>query len=319
MTDIALVADIGGTNARFAIAEYANSSISIRDMQVFHTADYETLVDAARAYIKTTKARPVRSCFAAAGPKIAGKIDFTNSPWTLSADDIGATLGLSQTRIVNDFFAVAAGVAYLPDAAMTNIKSGAALRDAPQLVLGPGTGFGQALIVPGGNTRKVIATEGGHVAFAPQTDDEAEVRKFIARSHPRVSVERLLSGDGLVNVYRAICAMSGAAGALDRPDEISAAAANWTDANAVRALDLFFRILGRVAGDAVLATGARGGVVLAGGITPKLQDMLRKSNFISSFTDKGRMTEYISAVPVDLILADDAALYGAAATLFVDE
>lgn len=319
MSDIALVADIGGTNARFAIAEYAGSSISIHEMQVYRTADFETLVDAARAFLRTVRVQPANGCFAAAGPMIAGKIELTNAQWSVNADVISSMLGLSEAKVVNDFFALAAGVAYLPAAAMTNIKSGDVLSDAPRLVLGPGTGFGQALILPTEKGRKVIATEGGHVAFAPQSEDEFEIRKFIARSYPRVSVERLLSGQGLVNIYRAICTMSGEVGALSRPGEISAAAANLTDNNAVQALDVFCSVLGRVAGDAVLATGARGGVTLAGGIVPKIQDLLRTSRFTAAFVDKGRMTEYVSAVSVDLIIAENAALYGAAAILLDGE
>ncbi len=319
MTDIALVADIGGTNARFAIAEYAGLSISIREMKVFRTADYDTLSDAAHAFLKTVSVRPSQGCFAAAGPMSDGEIEFTNSQWTLNADDISKILGFSNFRVVNDFFALAAGVAHLPPPGMTNVKSGMALGDAPQLVLGPGTGFGQALIVPTQNGRKIIATEGGHVTFAPQSEDEYEIRKFIARTHARVSVERVLSGDGLVNIYHAICATSGATGTLSHAVEISAATANGTDAYAARAIDVFCTILGGVAGDAVLATGARGGVILAGGILPQIRDAFLRSDFAAAFIEKGRMTDYVRPVPVDLVIADDAALLGAAASLVESE
>ncbi len=310
-----LVADIGGTNARFAIAETGQGGIAVRDARAFRAEDFKTVRDAAAAYLASVSDRPARGCFAAAGPLIDGAVDFTNSPWTLRADDIADPLGLSEFLIVNDFYALAAGLAHLGDDAFVTVKEGRAVAGAPQLVIGPGTGFGQALIAPTKTGRKVIATEGGHVAFAAQTDEEIAVRNFIAWEHPRVTVERVLSGPGLVNIYRALSAIADAPGTDLDAGAITAAAASGADPLAVKTVALFCDILGRVAGDGVLATGARGGVVLGGGVLPKMRNILMASAFAERFVEKGRMTAYVRAVPVTMIVKGGAALYGAAAAL----
>ncbi len=315
MTDPILVADIGGTNARFAIAVSDGGRISIRDAQIFRAEDFETIRDAADAYLESVAEQPKQGCFAAAGPIIDDEVDFTNSHWTLRPSDIAPPLNLDRFLIVNDFFGLAAGVAHLPDDDFVAVKEGSPKPDAPQLVIGPGTGLGQALIVPTGAGQKIVATEGGHVSFAPRTDEEFEIKKFIAREHPRVSVERLLSGRGLVNIHRALCAIEGAQRVSLQANEITAAAISGEYPIAVKAVDMFCSVLGSVAGDAVLATGARGGAVLGGGILPKIRDVFLKSTFVDRFSEKGRMSDYVGAVPVRMIVSDGAALYGAAAAL----
>ena len=317
MANAVLVADIGGTNARFACAESSAGGLVVRDVQRFRAEDFETVADAAHAYLEAVGDEPARACFAAAGFVQDGDVSFTNSHWTLRSDEIRRLLNLDAFLVVNDFYAMAAGVSHLSGDAFVEVKDGVPDRRAPQLVIGPGTGLGQALIVPSDGGDIVVSTEGGHVSFAPSTDEEYEVLKFIAREHPRVSVERLLSGRGLVNIHRALCAAEGVRRISLRADEITAAAAG-DDAQypiAGRTVEMFCGVLGKVAGDAVLATGARGGVVLGGGILPKIKDLFLSSRFNERFLNKGRMTDYVKAVPVRLIVRDDAALYGAAAAL----
>lgn len=315
MVEAVLVADIGGTNARFALADCAGEKIAVRDVQNFRAEDFESVRDAARAYLESVKERPKRACFAVAGPVGAEEIAFTNSPWRVRRGELKAVLGLNEFLVVNDFYALAAGVEHLPQDAFVTVKEAPGDPDAPTLVIGPGTGFGQALIVPTGTGRKIIATEGGHVSFAPRTDREIEVMKFIAREHPRVSVERLLSGRGLVNIHRALCAVAGETRISLQADEITAAALEGKPPIAVEAVNMFCEVLGRVAGDAVLATGARGGVVLGGGILPKIRDLFLASRFVERFHDKGRMRGYMEVAPVRLIVRKGAALAGAAAAL----
>ena len=315
MTDKVLVADIGGTNARFAIAEVAGSSITVRDPQTFRAEDFETVRDAADAYLEAVSDRPQRACFAVAGPVVDNGADFTNSHWRLRAAEIEKPLGLDAFLAVNDFYALAKGVGRLPEDAFLAIKDGTPDPVAPQLVIGPGTGLGQALIVPTASGEKIVPTEGGHVSFAPRTEEEFAIMKFIAREHPRVSVERLLSGRGLVNIHRALCAIADTPRISLRADEITAAATTGEYPIAVKAVDMFCELLGRVAGDAVLSTGARGGVVLGGGILPKIRDAFVKSAFVDRFTDKGRMSDYVGAAPVRLIVQEGGALYGAAAAI----
>ena len=315
MANSVLVADIGGTNARFAIADFQGGRPVIRDAQSFLAEDFETIRDAADAYLESISDRPDRACFAAAGPIVGEEVKFTNSHWTLRAADITRPLALNQFEMVNDFYALASGVPFLPDEAFVIVKDGAAVTSAPILVIGPGTGLGQAIIAPTSDGSIVISTEGGHVAFAPYTDEEIAVREFIAREHPRVSVERLLSGRGLVNIHRALCAIEGAQRVSLQASEITKAASTGEYPIAVKAVDMFCSIFGRVAGDAVLATGAQGGVVLGGGILPKIKTVFLSSDFADRFVQKGRMSDYVKSVPVRLIDTDGAALYGAAACL----
>jgi glucokinase len=313
MSERILVADVGGTNARFAIADAATCAIG--EAQNFRAEDFETIADAARAYLEATGEKPKDACFAVAGPVGGEEIVFTNSHWKFRPADIQAALSLRRFLPVNDFYALASSIYRLPPDYFIPVKAGPGDPTAPTLVIGAGTGLGQALIVPFGDKRRVVSTEGGHVSFAPRTDEEFAILKFIAREHPRVSVERLLSGRGLVNMHRALCSLAGAQRVSLRADEITAAAITGKHPIAAKAVDMFCSVLGRVAGDAVLATGARGGVVLGGGILPKIQDLFLKSAFVERFLDKGRMRDYVDVPPVRMIVKEGAALIGAAAAL----
>ena len=317
MTSPVLVADIGGTNARFALAEQGgDAGLVVRDAQTFRAEDFETIRDAADAYFESVGEKAAHACFAVAAPVGGDEITFTNSHWKFRPTEIEAALSLKQLRLVNDFYALAAGVAFLPDAAFAPVKPGEADASAPVLVIGPGTGLGQALIVPAENGGQiVVSTEGGHVSFAPRDETEIAVMQFIAREHPRVSVERLLSGRGLVNIHRALCSIEGAQRVSLQANEITKAALEGSYPIAIKAVDMFCSVLGAVAGDAVLSTGARGGVVLGGGILPKIKDIFLQSAFEEKFLNKGRMRGYNDPVPVKLIIAEGAALYGAAASL----
>lgn len=317
MAERVLVADIGGTNARFALADAVTHAIT--GTENFRAEDFETIADAAHAFLEATGEKPKAACFAVAGPVGApdsdDEITFTNSHWKFRPEEIRKALNLKRFLPVNDFYALASSIHHLPGDYFIPVKPGEGDPSAPTLVIGPGTGLGQALIVPFGDKWRVVSTEGGHVSFAPRTDEEIAVLQFIAREHPRVSVERLLSGRGLVNIHRALCSLSDTQRISLRADEITAAAIEGKYPIAVKAVDMFCAVLGRVAGDAVLATGARGGVVLGGGILPKIRDIFLKSTFIDRFLDKGRMADYVATPPVRMIVKEGAALIGAAAAL----
>lgn len=315
MTETALIADIGGTNARFALARWAGETPVIGQVQKYRAEEFAALRDVAGAYLESVDEKPTRACFAVAAPIDEDEIAFTNSPWRVRREDLKQALGLHELVIVNDFYALAASVGRLGADDFLSIKPGAPEPLSPILVAGPGTGFGQALIVPTKSGRKIIATEGGHVSFAPTTDEEYEIMKFIARDYDRVSVERVASGPGIVNIHRAVCARADASCAVLEADEITAAALKGDDPLAVKTVDLFCRILGGAVGDAVLATGALGGVVLGGGILPKIRDALLNGRFVDGFLDKGRRRDYVDNAPIRLIVQSNAALWGAAAVL----
>ncbi len=314
-TELMFVADIGGTNARFSIAERVGGAFRLIETRRLQAAEYETVEDAARAYLSAADVKVNQACFAVAGPVTDGSVSFTNSDWGFSSPELKRVLELDHLEAVNDFYALAKGVDHLPQSAFTTVKEGVSDQNAPRLVIGPGTGFGQALIAPTPNGTNVISTEGGHVAFAPCTEEEDEIKRVLTQEFKRVTVELLLSGQGLVNLYRALSQIAGEAYSPIEAQEISQAAINHSDPIAVKTVDMFCTLLGRVAGDGVFGTGARGGVVLGGGILPKIQKFFLQSAFVDSFLDKGRMTSYIADVPIKMILTDDTALYGAAAVL----
>lgn len=315
MTAPVLVADIGGTNARFALAAIAGDALSVGVMHTFRAEDYESIRDAADAFLEAVQERPALACFAVAGPITDAVVEFTNSPWVLDIEKTKRQMKLDRLLAINDFEALATSVRHLKTADFLEVKSGAGDPCAPILVIGPGTGLGQALIVPTGAGDRIIPTEGGHVAFAPYSEEEIEVLRFVQREHKRVSIERLLSGRGLVNIHRALCAIAGTPRISLQADEITRAALTKEFPIAVRAVEMFCAILGSATGDAVMSSGARGGVVLGGGIIPKIREAFLESAFVDRFLDKGRMRDYVAAVPIKLITRDGAALVGAAAKL----
>lgn len=314
MSSPILVADIGGTNARFAIAERHGDQITLSENHTVRVADFERFTDALGGYLKSVSANPRQAVLAAAGPVFNQTVVFTNSPWRLDGAEIKSGFGFEHCAIVNDFYALASGVAFLDDDAFAPVKAGDEESRAPVLVLGPGTGLGQALLVPMSEHQRIVATEGGHIAFAPQTDEERFVEQYIARETHRVVVEQVLSGTGLTNIYRALCELNGAPETAMGASAITAAAMVGDDPIAVQTVEMFCAVLGAVVGDAVLSTGARGGVVLGGGILPKIKGLFLASDFANRFVQKAAMQKYMASVPVRLVIEETAALIGAAAS-----
>ncbi len=312
MTEPILVADIGGTHARFGLALAGEDGISVNEVRKFRADKFESLFDAARVYLDAVGLRPKTACFAVAGPITDAQVEFTNSPWVLNIEQAKRALSLTRFHVVNDFEALAAGVPSMRDEDFVQVKPGAGDPDAPILVMGPGTGLGQALIVPFGDQHRIVPTEGGHVSFAPYLDEEVALMHFLTREHERVSVERILSGPGIVNIHRFYCELKGAPCGSTHADEITAAAMKGADPMAIETMNMFFTLLGRAAGDAVLGTGARGGVVLGGGILPKIRELFLDSAFVESFLAKGRMRYYLEDAPIRLIIGEGGALLGAA-------
>ncbi|MCG8443244.1 MAG: glucokinase [Caulobacterales bacterium] len=311
----ALVADIGGTNARFAVARPLGASYQLEHIRRVKGEDFEDLRDAVDDYLESYPGpAPRRGCFALAGPVQGETIALTNSPWTIAPKALAAAIGFEAIIAVNDFAALGRGAPLVPESALATVGEGTPAPGAPMVVLGPGTGLGLAILVPerDGGVR-VLPTEGGHAAFAPRDEAEEAVRAFIAREHDFVSFERVLSGRGLVNIHRALCAREGAHRANLRPHEITEAAISGEWPIAREAVRVFCGVLGTYVGDAVVMTGALGGVFLGGGILPKMKDMFFDSPFIARLRERPPMSRYLADVPVRLIMTDEAALLGAAA------
>lgn len=304
--ELALVGDIGGTNARFGLARPGASDIeSIRE---YHVADFPSCTDALAAYLGAVgRTPPDRAVIAVAGPVIDGAIDFTNSDWVLSEADLRG-MGMGRARLINDFAALAYATAGLSERDLHRL--GPQVEGEPsatRVVLGPGTGFGVSALAHGAP----VASEGGHAAFAPGDEVEDEILRLLRRQHGRVSIERVLSGPGICSLHRCLSEIDGRPSDIDDPAAITRAAQAGDSASRAT-LMRFCGILGAVAGDLALTFGASGGVFVAGGIPPRILDLLDASSFRRRFEDKGRFRDYLARIPTQIIVHPHAALVGAA-------
>lgn len=313
MSEYALVGDIGGTNARLALVR--PGSVELEHIRTLPCADYDNLDGACEAFLADAGvAGLTRACLAFACPVQAEQIRMTNNHWSFSRTAMQQALGLEQFRLLNDFTAMALGMLHVQPHELVAIGGGESLPGSARLVIGPGTGLGVSALVPAGDEWVPLATEGGHVSFAPTDELEVAIWRSLRDQFGRVSVERILCGQGLVNLYRAIGRYRALATPLSQPAEITAAGLAG-DALAQEVLARFCRILGEQAGDAVLTVGGRGGVYLCGGILPRMRDFLLSSAFREGFEAKGRFVDYMGQVPVWLCTAEYPGLLGAAAGL----
>ncbi len=320
MTRPALIGDIGGTNARFALVTPGKHRP--RDILALHCADYPGLVEAVRDYLARVgldaDSAPREACLAFACPTHADRIQLSNNPWHFSRREVQAALGLKRLKVINDFIAQALSVAHLGADELVEIHPGSPPANGPRLAIGPGTGLGMAGLLPGRHAWLPLASEGGHATFAATDEREQDLLRYFRHRYGRVSRERVLCGQGLLDLYRAHCSLKGAGPIYQAPAEVTAAAAAG-DAIARDTLLRFLKILGDVCGDAALTLGARGGVYLCGGIVPRLLAWLPQSRFIEAYTDKGRMSDYTRAIPVRVVTAPWPGLVGAAEALYHDD
>lgn len=313
ITRLAVVGDIGGTNARFGLVDLAAGRIEVTRAKGFRVRDFARAVDALTAYLAELglPARLAGAVMAVAGPIDAGSIQFTNSHWTLSEAELRG-LGFGSARLLNDYAALALAAPLLGDADVCVLGpdvDGPA--DGTIAVVGPGTGFGVSAMARDDLGEAVLSTEGGHVAFAPGDDVEVEILRHLARKYGRVSVERVLSGQGLSDLHQALGDIEGRGPSISAQEDITGLALAG-DLDCRRTVDRFCAILGSVAGDFALALGARGGVFIAGGISPLILDILKFSEFRRRFEAKGRFEPYMARIPTRVILRPHAALLGAA-------
>ena len=313
----ALVADIGGTNARFALIETPGGAPT--QVMWLKNADYPALQAALGDYLaRTAGTHPRACCLAVAGPVTGDVFRFSNIAWEASQSALAKEFGFSSLRFVNDFEALAMGVSALQPVELLEFGGGTAIPSAPIAIIGPGTGLGVAGLFPEPDGRwRAVPTEGGHTDFAPITDLEIAILQALRpRFGGRVSAENILSGPGLAALHETLAMLDGGMiVSLSPPEIIDRGTADRPDSTCLTTLRLFCAILGSFAGNVALTTGARGGVVLGGGILPRLRHLLPEGEFRRRFEAKGRMSAYTAAIPTKLILADDTALRGAAACL----
>ncbi len=312
--DGALVADIGGTNARFALLDAGGRPATAR---VLACADFPDLQAAIRSFLADAKPSPAiaRAAVAVASPVIGDRIEMTNHDWSFSIAAFKAEFGLAVFHVVNDFTAAALAVPELGAGDVVRIGGGVAVADAPVAVLGPGTGLGVSGLVPSPSGWIPLATEGGHATLAACDAREAAVVGEIARRFGHASVERAVSGPGLVNLHAALSTLDNVSGSSPTADRITEAALAGSDPVCVEALDMFFAMLGTASGNLALSLGALGGVYIGGGIVPMLADAFAASRFRERFEAKGRFRDYMRAIPTCLIMRETPALLGLAALL----
>jgi len=313
-TALGLIADIGGTNARFALARPEGDIAAVR---LYAVADYPTLADALDHYLAETQAggRPERGVLAVASPVTGDRVTMTNHAWTFSTETLRQHLKLKGLRIINDFVACALAVPHLGAGDVLQVGQGSKAADAPAGLLGPGTGLGVSALIPAPSGAVPVGGEGGHVTMAPATARESDVLELMRKRYDHVSAERVLSGAGLLNLYGALCELAGAPAASFTPAQITSPLIWDEDPRAREATDMFCAMLGTVAGNLALTLGARGGIYIGGGIVPRIGRYLLQSEFRNRFEAKGRMRGYLAAIPTFVISRPLPALLGAAALL----
>ncbi|MDP4574363.1 glucokinase [Qipengyuania sp. G39] len=310
--------DIGGTHARFVIATIADDgTITLGEPETIHTEDHASFQTAWEDFRdRMGGSLPPRVSMAIAGPVGGDVIRFTNNPWIIRPALVQEKLGVEQYCIVNDFEAVAHAVARVEEDQFIHLTGpDKPLAPTGRLsVLGPGTGLGVAHLYrePDG-TYRVSATEGGHIDFAPLDSIEDAILARLRKRHTRVSVERVVSGPAISDIYQTLAAMEGKPVTDEDDIAIWTRGQDGSDSLAAAAVDRFCLSLGSVAGDIALAQGGFGGVVIAGGLGYRIRDTLLKSGFAERFKAKGRFQELMASIPVKLITHPQPGLFGAAA------
>ncbi len=332
-----LAGDIGGTKTILRLVQADSTVDSAQETlyeQRFVSSDYTDLVPMVKDFLTAAPvpAQPQAACFAIAGPVVENRSQLTNLAWLLSGDRIADELGLKTVELINDFAAVGYGVLGLKPKDLVTLQVGHVNANAPIAIIGAGTGLGQGFLINCNGHYQVFPSEGGHVDFAPRSELEFQLRQYLLEKHSisRVSVERVVSGQGIISIYQFLRDRDfateskelaevvsnwerGAGQRSELPDPaaaISRAAAN--DRTAERTMEIFTDAYGAAAGDLALTLLPYGGLYVAGGVTAKNMPLIRDGSFLSAFGHKGRMSPLLEDVPVHLVTNQSVGLIGAA-------
>lgn len=313
MTTYSLVGDVGGTNARLALCEIETGNLS--HSLTYSGLDYSSLEQVIQIYLYQQSTNVEQACIAIACPIQGDQVTMTNHTWAFSISEMQKNLGFKQLTIINDFTAVSMAVPVLSDNDKVQLGGGSAQPDKPIAVYGAGTGLGVAHLISTGERWLSLAGEGGHMDMASNTDQEEQLVHFLRQELGHVSAERLLSGSGLVNIYRGLVSSYNREPEMLTPQQVSERAVSGECDDCYQALSLFCELMGRFAGNLALNMGTFGGVYIAGGIVPRFLEFLKASDFRVAFEDKGRFKEFLQGIPVYLITHPQAGLLGAGAYL----
>ena len=304
-----IIADIGGTNARFGIL---NKDGSIQDLIVLKGKDFDSFVDAFQEYVRLCSCEHIKNAAVAIANPIDGDlIKMTNHNWNFSIESARQALGLDKLIFKNDFTALAMSIPFLDEIDLKQIGGSRYIKKSPIAVLGPGTGLGVSGLIYSGKDWIPLASEGGHVSLSPTTDREFEIFEACLNYYKHVSAERLISGSGIQFLYSVICELDGVEAIKDiKAADVTSKGLAQSDAQCIETLDIFTGLLGGVAGNVALSIGAKGGVYIGGGIIPKLGEYFYTSPFRERFEAKGRFKSYLKDIPVYVINAKYPALTG---------
>jgi len=310
MTTPALIADIGATNARFALLE----GTELAAAETYEVSDYASPIEAARDFLAgpANGHSPKRALIAAAGPVDNGRITLTNATWIVDSERIAKGLGMTDVAVLNDFEALAWSLPALRPADIVTLGMARPGERGTMAVMGPGTGFGLAAMVSAGDAEVIVVTEGGHATLSSENRREDAIILALRQQFHHVSVERVLSGSGLMQLYHAIARVDGQTVPERDSSEIVAHALADDCKVSRETLELFCAFMGSVAGNIALTLGARGGLFIGGGIAPRFTDFLRASAFRERFEAKGRLSSYLARIPTAVIVHPTPAFVGLA-------
>lgn len=309
----ALVADVGGTNIRLAIADLADFSLT--DIINYQCIDFDNIDGAIDKYIEETGHKFEYACIDVACPVVGDEVNLTNNHWCFSQTNLTTRFNLSKLVVINDFTAIAMSVPFIPEDNKVQIGGAEAMSDKPIAIYGAGTGLGVAHLVHTGEKWLPLSGEGGHVDFAPVDDVEVAVLMQLQKKYKRVSAEQVLSGLGLVQIYQSLCAIEQLEQQNYEPADITKKALAKEDPLAEQTLQIFCRILGGFGGNLALNLATFGGVYIAGGIVPRFIDYLKQSEFRKRFDSKGRFDQFVGKIPVYIVTEEQPGLIGCAAYL----
>lgn len=317
---INLIADIGGTNIRLALAD-KSCKANYKDIETYKCADFNSLIDVLAFYLdnKQLNGSVINACLAIACPVDDDIISMTNLPWQFSQADLKSQLKLNNLTLINDYTAIAMAIPLLSDDQKIKVGGGEIVVNKPIVVCGPGTGLGVANLVPiatsGVSQWHCFSGEGGHVDFAPVGEQEITILRYLNTIKKRVSYEQLLSGYGLEQIYQALANESGGKLQHLSAQDISKQGLEASCCISHQALLIFCQILGSFAGNLALTMNSQGGVYIAGGIVPRFINFLKLSKFRERFESKGRLSNITLQTPTYVITEQQPGLLGAAAYL----
>jgi glucokinase len=320
--DLVLAGDIGGTKTSLALFSVQGDKLHSEAMRTFPSKRYSGLVPVLQEFLAGNNSKFAAACFGIAGPVVDGKVKTPNLPWMIDTAELRRAIKLDAVSLLNDLEAGAYGIFTLDNDEFYTLNEGTMRQAGNKALIAAGTGLGQAILHDDGQHFHPLASEGGHGDFAPRNELEIELLRYLIKRFQHVSYERVVSGPGLFNLYKFFKESQG----LEEPQWLSERFAAANDASAVvsqtalageaeiciKSLDLFVSVYGAEAGNLALRAKSVRGLYIGGGIAPKILAKLKDGTFMRAFVDKGRYTNLLAAIPVQVVLNDQAALRGAA-------